>query len=298
MKRHIARNIPFRGLAVLALCALCIPRTAVQAQGMAGYVVIFPSVGLAPDQGLRLTLFNRDGVPVRARARIHHPGGIVVGLGDGSVRAGGFHSFEFKRSDIALPGEAGTGRLQLSASLQIDGPRKKLDKLSVSMETISVPDGLSNTLLAGEKLPSPSGRGGNDSIKPGLGNDIVMGIAPGQTLRITLSNPPSAGSKARRKPIVGRVKFFDESGNLISQSDESVIPPGESRSFDLDRDALSLPGETGTGRLQTRGSWSLIPRDTSGQVMASFELMDNLTGKTVVLSGHECLVFFLGGVPK
>jgi hypothetical protein len=176
--------------------------------------------------------------------------------------------------------------------LQIDGPRKKLDKLSVSMETISLPDGLSNTFLAGEKLPSPSGRGRND------GNDIVMGIAPGQTLRVTLSNPPPAGSKARRKPIVGRVKFFDESGNLIAQTDESVIPPGEFRSFDLDRDALSLPGETGTGRLQTRGSWSLIPRHASGQVMASFELIDNLTGKTVVLSGQECLVFFLGGVPK
>jgi hypothetical protein len=133
----------------------------------------------------------------------------------------------------------------------------------------------------------------------------MMGLVPGQTLRLTLSNPPSFGSKAERDSVIGRVKFFDESGNLIAQSDESLIPPGESRSFELNRDALSLPGETGTGRLQTRGSFSLIVRSASAlranssrRVAASFELVDNLTGKTEVPSGQECLVFFLGGLPE
>jgi hypothetical protein len=307
MKRYVARNVPIRRLAVLALGALCILETPVRAQGMTEYIVIFPSVGLAPDQGLRLSLFNPEGAPVRAQARIHHSGGILVGLSDGSVRAGAFHSFVFKRSDMALPGESGTGRLQLSASLRVavGGPRKKLDKLSVSMETVSTADGLSSTLFVGESLPDPSSGSGNDTIKSGFGNDTMVGIAPGQTLRITLSNPPSSGSKAKRNPVIGRVKFFGESGNLIAQNDESVIPPGESRSFDLDRDALSLSGETGTERLQARVSWSLMARDastrrpnTSRRVAASFELIDNLTGKTVVLSGQECLVFFLGGVPE
>jgi hypothetical protein len=295
-------------LAGLALGALCIMQTPVRAQGMAGYVVILPSVGLAPDQSLRLTLFNRDGAPVRAQARIHHSGGILVGLGDGSVRAGAFHSFVFERSDIALSGESSTGRLQLSASLHVapGGPGEKIDKLSVSMETISITDGRSNTVFVWEKLPSPvSGGRGNDSIKSGFGNDVTTGIIPGQTLRVTLSNPPSYGSKAKGNPVIGRVKFLDGSGNLIAQSGESVIPPGEFRSFDLDRDALSLPGEVGTGRLQTRGSWSLILPDASprlarapGRVAASFELIDNVTGRTEVLSGPECLVFFLGGIPE
>jgi hypothetical protein len=307
MKLYVERNLPIARLALLALCALCVPQTPVRAQGMTGYVVIFPSVGLAPDQSLRLTLFNRDGAPVRAQARMHHSGGILVGLGDGSVRAGAFHSFVFKRSDMALSGESGTGRLQLSASFHValGGPRKKIDKLSVSMETISNSDGQSNTLFVWEKMPSPSGGSGNDSIKSGFGNDMMMGIVPGQTLRVTLSNPPSFGPEARRNPVIGRVKFFDGSGNLIAQSDESVIPPGEFRSFDLDRDALSLPGEMGTGRLQSRGSWSLIVQDAStrranasGRVAASFESIDNLTGKTEVLSGQECLVFFLGGIPE
>ncbi len=308
MRLYVARNMRVARLAGLALGALCIMQTPVRAQGMAGYVVILPSVGLAPDQSLRLTLFNRDGAPVRAQARIHHSGGILVGLGDGSVRAGAFHSFVFKRSDIALPGESSTGRLQLSASLHValGGPRKKIDKLSVSMETISITDGRSNTVFVWEKLPSPiSGGGGNDIINSGFGNDVTTGIVPGQTLRVTLSHPPSSGSKAKGNPVIGRVKFFDGSGNLIGQSDESVIPPGEFRSFDLDRDALSLPGEMGTGRLQTRGSWSLISPDASprqarapGRVAASFELIDNVTGRTEVLSGPECLVFFLGGIPE
>jgi prepilin-type processing-associated H-X9-DG protein len=299
MERQVARNVSIARLSLLVLGALCILPTPARAQGMTGYIVIFPSVGLAPDQSLRLTLFNRDGAPVRAQARIHHTGGANFMFLDGSVRAGEFHSFEFKRSDIALPGEAGTGRLQLSASLHLGlgGPRKKLDKLSVSMETVSISDGTSNTLFVGEILPSPSGGSGNGSLKSGFGNDTVMGIVPGQTLRVTLYNPPSFRPKARRNPVTGRVKFFDGSGNLIAQSGESLIPPGEFRSFELDRDALSLPGERGTGRLQTRASWS-VARHASGRVAPSFELIDDLTGKTVVLSGQECLVFFLGGAPK
>ena len=309
MRLYGSRNMRVARLAGLALAALCIMQTPVRAQGMAGYVVIFPSVGLAPDQSLRLTLFNRDGAPVRAQARIHHlgrhsrrPGGRLGASG------GAFHSFVFKRSDIALPGESSTGRLQLSASLHVapGAPRKKIDKLSVSMETISITDGRSNTVFVWEKLPSPfSGGRGNDVLNSGFGNDVTTGIVPGQTLRVTISNPPSSGSKAKGNPVIGRVKFFDGSGNLIAQSDESVIPPGEFRSFDLDRDALSLPGEMGTGRLQTRGSWSLILPDASprqarapGWVAASFELIDNVTGGTEVLSGPECLVFFLGGIPE
>jgi hypothetical protein len=33
------------------------------------------------------------------------------------------------------------------------------------------------------------------------------------------------------------------------------------------------------------------------RVLASVEIIDNMTGKTEVLMGHECLVFFLGGMP-
>ena len=108
MNRSIARQVLLAMLTVTALVALCFLQTQGYAQGMTGYIVIFPSVGLAPGQTLRLTLFNPDGAPVGAQAQIHHSGGILVGLGDGSVRAGAFHSFDFNRGDIPLAGEAGT----------------------------------------------------------------------------------------------------------------------------------------------------------------------------------------------
>ena len=86
MKRYIARQILIVKLAALVLGTVCFLQTEVHAQEMTGHLVMFPSVGLAPGQTLRLTLFNPTGEPVRVQAQLAHPGGIVVGLGDGSVR--------------------------------------------------------------------------------------------------------------------------------------------------------------------------------------------------------------------
>ncbi len=299
-------------LAVLALSALCFLQVLVRAQGMTGVIIIFPSVGLAPDQRLRLTLFNRAGDPLRAQAQIHHSGGILVGLGDGSVRAGAFHSFDFNRSDIPLAGEDGTGRLQLRASFRIEmaQPRKKMGGLAVSMETISISDGTSNTVFVGEVLPSRSGGSGNDTLNSGFGNDIMMGIVPGRTLRVTLFNLPSFGSETESEAqhnVRGHVKVFDGTGNLIAQSPEQVIPSGEFRSFNFNHNEILLPGEPDTNRAQVRikpfftfESKRLSPLQGDDLLLSdviSFEVIDNSTGKTVTLAGQQCLVFFLGGRP-
>jgi len=65
MKRYIARHILLAKLAALALSALCFLQAPVRAQETT-YNVIFPSVGVASEQRLSLTLFNPNGVPVRA----------------------------------------------------------------------------------------------------------------------------------------------------------------------------------------------------------------------------------------
>ena len=310
MKRCIARQVLIVRLVVFALGALCFPQTQVNAQGMTGYIVLFPSVGLAPGESLRLTLFKPDGVPVRAQAQIHHTGGILVGMADGSVRAGGFESFDFKRSDIPLPGEAGTGRLQLRASFHITTAkaRKKIGKLVVSMETVSISDGTSNTVFFSEIIPSASGGGGgNDLLVGGDARDVLMGIVPGQTLRVTLFNPPSFNSEAgsaveaetQSTAVIanGHFKVFDRNGIQIAQSDGLVIPPSEFRSFDFDRSALPLAGEPGTDRAQVRVSpFFNLRSERLSPVLASFEIVDNSTGQTQVLSGDQCLVFFLGGI--
>ncbi len=298
MKRYITRHIFTAGLAALALCALCFLKTPVRAQGMTGYTVIFPSVGLAPGQILRLTLSNPNDTPVRVQAWGHHSGGVNVALGDGSVRfvrAGVSYSFDLKRSDIPMPGEEGTGRIQLYGSVKITFS-ETIKPVVVSMETISISDGTSNASFFARLIPSQtsSGSGGNDTFiwYPGTLTDVYTGIAPGQKLRATLFNPPSfapqAGLDAQPAPVGGHVKVFDGSDNLIAQSPEMVIPPGEFLSFDFDYYALPLIGEPGANRKQARiKPFFNFQSERLSPILASVEIVDNTTGKTTVLISEK-----------
>lgn len=299
MKRYSARHVLTAKMAALMLLTLCIPQAQIRAQGMTSYSVIFPSVGLVPGQSLRLTLFNPNGTPVRAQAQYHHSGGILVGLGDGSVRfvsPGVSHSFDINRYDIPLPGDERTGRIQMLPSLSLTFSEAILPVV-VSMETISISDGTSNTVFFSEVFPSaPNSGGGKDILIGGFGSDYLMGIVPGQTLRVTLFNPPASETDTAHQPVNAHVKVFDGRGNQIAQSAELAIPSGESRSFDFDRAALRLAGEPGTNRAQVRIKPFFDFK--AERLVRSVELVDNSTGKTVVLAGQECLVFFLGGTPS
>ena len=301
MKLYFTRFILIARLAALALSVLCLLPGQIQAEEMNGYIVMCPSVGLAPGESLRLTLFNPNGVPVRAEALIHRAGGVQVALGDGSVRfiqPGITRSFDINRSDIPPMGEEGTDRLQLRAPFFIGiAEPGTIDRVVVSMETISISDGTSNTVFFSEVIPSaPGGGGGNDVLVGGDARDVLIGFVPGQTLRVTLFNPPSFESETQQNPANGHVKIFDRGGNLIAQSDELVIPRGEFRSFDFNRDALLLPGEPRTGRLQVRAHLeattddpSSVPSDprATSPLVASFEIIDNSTGRTTLFPAYS-----------
>jgi hypothetical protein len=272
---------------------------------MNGYVVLFPSVGLVPGQRVRLTLFNPNGEPVRAQVRAHNSGGIQVGLGDGSVRfvqQGVSQSFDINYSDIPFPGEEGTDRIQLRASFYLGIAQPSIiERLTVSMETISISDGTSNTVFFGEIFPptTPGFGGGNDLLLGGDARDVLMGIVPGQSLRVTLINPPSLDPEQPQGSVNGHVKIFDGSGGLLIDSDQSLIQPGAFRSFHFNRDAFGTRGERGTHRQQVRVKpFYEFPSRRLSRVLASFEIVDNRTGQTKVLQGQECLVFFLGGIPE
>jgi hypothetical protein len=285
MKLYIARHILMAKLVALALSALCFLQAPVRAQEMTGYTVMFPSVGFAPGQNLRLTLFNPNGAPVRVQAQIYYDngfqGGVYVASGWVTNNRDEFHSFDFRRSDIPLAGEAGTGRVQLQPSVRLTFS-EAINSVVASMEIIEVRDGTSNTVFVGEIIPSQGGGSGNDTLNSGFGNDIIMGIVPGQTLRVTLFNPPSSESGTQSEPVGGHVKVFDGSGNLIAQSPEQVIPPGKFRSFDFNRNALPLAGEPGTNRAHVRiKPFYNFRSERLSPVLASFEIVDGSTGRTV-----------------
>jgi len=298
MKRYIARHVLTAKVAALMLLTLCIPQAQIRAQGMTSYIIILPSVGLVPGQNLRLTLFNPNGTPVRAQARSHHSGGMNFAFGDGSVRLiqpGAFHSFAINRYDIPLPGDERTGRIQLLPSVSLIFSEAILPVV-VSMETVSISDGTSHTVFFGEKIPSVPNSSGKDILIEGSTSDYLMGIVPGQTLRVTLFNPPASEAEPSGQPSSGHVKVFDGRGNLLAQSSKLAIPPGEFRSFDFDRAALHVSGEQGTNRAQVRIKPFFDFK--AERLVRSVELVDNNTGKTVVLAGQQCLVFYLGGTPS
>ena len=291
-KRNIHRYRLIVQLVAIALCAFCMFQS--QALAQVGYVVIFPSVGLAQEQSLRLTLFNPSGDPVRVRTSLHTSGGVLVGMGDGSVRSGAFGSFEFKRSDIPIPGDRSAGGLQLRASCYISMAEtlKQVERLVVSMETVSISDGTSNTIFFGEVIPQAPSSGERDANLGSGAGDFLMTIARGKTLRVNIFNP-SIEFEPLSSQINGHVKVFDRSGSPIMQSDEMIIPPGAIRSFDLNGDAFTHANST-----QARISpFFDFKAERLNRVLVSLEIIDNATGKTELLAGNQCLVFYLGGVP-
>jgi hypothetical protein len=279
-------------LALLTISVAQLPASAQPSGPQALYKDIFlPPIGLAPGQSLRFTLFNPAGDPVRAQTRLHHTGGTLIGLSDGSVRANAFHSFDFHHSDIPLPGEASTGRIQLRASVRLTFSQA-IQPVVISMETFSIADGTSNTIFVAEIIPTAPGRGGENGVLVGGGaRNILMGVAPGQTLRITLFNPGSPGSEY----LPSRIMLFEENGRQIGQNSELVIPPGEFRSFDINYEALALQSGAPAGRRQIRVRLETgVDQSVPASLVLSVELMDG-AGKTTVLAGNQCLVFYLGG---
>jgi len=303
MKRCVVRNVFIAELAALALIALFFPQAQVRAQGMTEQISVLPPVGLAAGQSLRFTLFLPNGAPVRARVKLHDERGAVIAQSnEATILAGQFRYFNISRNDIPLAGEAGIGRVQVRtsvASVRLTFS-EAIDPVVVSIETISISDGTSNTILVGEIIPG-SGGNGNDFLNSGFGNDLMIGLVPGQTLVVTAFNPRSPGSEAQGEPVNGHVKVFDGSSNLIAQSPEQVIPRGEFRSFKINRNEIRLPGEPGTNRAQvrikpfftftSRRLSALQGNDLLLNNVISFEVVDTSAGKTF-------LIFVTGPGPR
>lgn len=139
-------------------------------------------------------------------------------------------------------------------------------------------------------------QGGGEEAKHGF----MIGLVPGQTLRVTIYNPVQFGLGDRSseegnvQPIVGavagHVKVLDSARNQIVLTDEVMIPAGEFRSFDIKRNHINLAGEPRTGRLQVRVKVVIVSSSTTapeqdeepgaGDFPYTFELMDHRSGAT------------------
>lgn len=135
--------------------------------------------------------------------------------------------------------------------------------------------------------PAAAAHSSNGTVTVFDGGVVIIGLARGQTVRFTVLNQNGPQSGDREHGRV-RVRLFDANGNVISQSAELVIPFGEFRSIDFNRDGISLPGEALTGRLQVRAetevrSPKFVQVDGRVSFPASVEIVDNSTGATTAI---------------
>ena len=128
---------------------------------------------------------------------------------------------------------------------------------------------------------------------------VVVGLVPGQTLSITVSNPEGSGVSFQ-----GHVKVFDGNGGLVFVTPEAEIAPGEFHSFEINRSDISLPGDPRTGRFRAAARLLGIRRASVERSKAridklpiSLELIDNDTGKTVAVTTTRISLVPIGGVP-
>ena len=112
------------------------------------------------------------------------------------------------------------------------------------------------------------------------GATAVVGLARGERLRFSAFNPSTTeSSRENNEPVRMQLKLYDANGNVIAQSPDVEIPPGEFRFVDFNRDDLPIAGEPGTQRAQfrTQALWGLRAHGRL-QISTSLEIIDNQTG--------------------
>jgi hypothetical protein len=323
MKRHIARLVWLARLAAMALSALCLMETSVHAQRPPHAFQIISAggdVGLARGQTLRYTWVElkppaprgREFVLLGIQVRVLAANGLVVAQAEApAMGAGTSQSFDFIRDQISLPGEPGTGRLQLrldvavayasAFGIEASGVRQQiLEAFDDAAEVIDTLTGRTTVSFNPkefgiDKRPSSAAGGAaTDSVWIDLGSPL--GIAPEQTLRITVFNPlPTAppGQDGRKYMMLFAPVILDPDGQAIAREDEIALAPGQSHSFDFRRADLPSNGEPGTGRLQVRSEIrhryynGFVSRFSAGgrslNVPGTLELVDEGSGKTMLL---------------
>jgi hypothetical protein len=129
---------------------------------------------------------------------------------------------------------------------------------------------------------------------------LLVGIAPGQTLRLSLANLIKLeGREEDPVEVSARAVLYDERGVVIAQTEATTVPLDWIRPFDFDREAILLPGEGETGRLQVRGMLEARYTNVSKReaktideklaefLPASFQIIDDTTGAATAIVSFD-----------
>jgi hypothetical protein len=123
-----------------------------------------------------------------------------------------------------------------------------------------------------------------------------FGMVVGQKVRISVTLHRLANPSFSRDPVNVLIQLLDDDGDVIAQSAELRVMPGETRFWDQLRAPLPATTEIG-GRIQLRAR-ILVPT-RSGQLnrtplTPTIEVIDTLTGGTIFHMGKTFLIFASG----
>jgi prepilin-type processing-associated H-X9-DG protein len=110
---------------------------------------------------------------------------------------------------------------------------------------------------------------------------LSWGLSSGQTARVSVANFVFLDGSVRSVPV--RIQLLDMEGDVIAQSDEMRVEPGQTRFFDAPRELL--PAGEPTGRLQLRARILIMAENARRlpPVAPSVEIFDSGTGRTVMI---------------
>jgi hypothetical protein len=129
---------------------------------------------------------------------------------------------------------------------------------------------------------------GRANAQGGHQSEIIIesfswGITPGLTARVSVVQFVFADGSVRMvNPTIARIQFLDTEGEVVAQSDEIRIEPGETRFWDAPYEQIGGVREPGTGRLQLRARILVTTNveSRSPDLAPTLELFDSTTGVT------------------
>lgn len=119
---------------------------------------------------------------------------------------------------------------------------------------------------------------------------LSWGMSNGQTARLSAANFVFVDGSVRSGdpsvvdiPVIVYIQLLDQDGEVLAQSDEIRVEPGQTRFWDAPRE--SLPAGESTGRLQLRARILITTgsADLDGGALPlalTLELIDSGTGRT------------------
>ena len=177
---------------------------------------------------------------------------------------------DVSRSDLKTEGEPETERAQLIVKLTSIAPAgSSADDFPVSLEVREEEVESENALQRGSKYRLIIVAAERSKL------NAPIGLDPGQRVRYTVFYPPEEGTQTASVTTY----TYDSIGRLRSQSHPVELRPGESYTFDVNREEL---GDEKTGREQMRTSIQILLMDgsvKSVKLSVSMEVLER-TGST------------------